>query len=88
MLRIVSADYLDKFRVRLEFSDGVEGVVDMSGKLEGPVFRPLNDPTIFQQFELTDHTLTWSCGADFAPEYLHDLVVEANAPAESVVRKS
>ena len=44
--------------------------------LRGPVFQPLEDPEYFARFILDD-TLTWPNGADFAPEFLHDRVVEA-----------
>jgi hypothetical protein len=73
MLRVVKADYLADFRVRLAFSDGFVGTVDLAGLLEGPVFVPLNDKDVFKRFELTDHTLQWACGADFAPEYLREI---------------
>ncbi|QDV72171.1 DUF2442 domain-containing protein [Botrimarina mediterranea] len=73
MLRVIEADYLGDFRVRLAFSDGFAGTVDLAGLLDGPVFVPLNDKNVFQHFELTDHTLQWACGADFAPEYLREI---------------
>ena len=73
MLRVVEADYVNDFQIRLVFSDGFIGIVDLAGRLEGPVFVPLNDKELFKQFELTDHTLQWSCGADFAPEYLREI---------------
>jgi hypothetical protein len=74
MLRVVEADYLNDFRIHLAFSDGFVGTVDLAGLLDGPVFVPLNDKEVFKQFELTDHTIQWSCGADFAPEYLREIV--------------
>jgi hypothetical protein len=44
--------------------------------LEGPVFEPLRDPAVFQQFQIHPefHTLVWANGADIAPEFLHDNV--------------
>lgn len=73
MLRVTEANYLDDFRIRLSFSDGFIGTVDLAGLLEGPVFVPLNDKEVFKLFELTDNTIQWSCGADFAPEYLREI---------------
>ena len=82
MLRVVEAEYLDSFRIRLVFSDGFRGAVDLAGRLEGPVFVPLNDKNVFKYFELTDHTLQWACGADFAPEYLREIAeTESLTPA-------
>jgi stress-induced morphogen len=76
MLRVTDAEYLDGFRIRLVFSDGTAGTVDLRGRMEGPIFQALNDAETFRQFELTDHTLVWPNGADFAPEYLHDLLTQ------------
>ena len=76
MIRLTDAEYLGNFRVRLEFSDGASGIADFQGRLDGPIFKPLNDPDAFGRFELTDHTLQWPNGADFAPEYLRDLIAQ------------
>ncbi len=82
MLHIVNARYLGGFRVHLEFNDGFTGIADLAGKLNGPVFQSLNDPQEFSRFEIEGHTLTWSTGADLAPEYLHEL---AKAAGQSLV---
>lgn len=76
MIRLTDAEYLGNFRVRLEFSDGTSGVADFQGRLDGPIFIELNDPDVFGRFELTDHTLQWPNGADFAPEFLRDLIAQ------------
>jgi hypothetical protein len=80
MLTVKSATYLDGFRIRLAFSDGVSGVADLDGHLHGPIFEPLCDPDYFAGFSLTDHTLEWPNGADFAPEYLHEMIASAVGP--------
>ncbi len=80
MLHVTLAEYMGDFRVRLEFSDGFVGIADLSGRLTGPVFQPLNDVRQFRQFTLTGHTLCWPNGADLAPEYLRQLA--ANKVAE------
>jgi len=86
MLHVKEAEYLGDFRVRLEFSDGFVGVADLSGRLTGPVFQPLNDVCHFRQFTLTGQTLCWPNGADLAPEYLRQLaadqVAEQSDPRE------
>lgn len=42
--RIVDARYVSHFKVWLRFNDGVEGEVDLSKDLDGPMFEPLRDP--------------------------------------------
>lgn len=76
MYRLVEARYVREFTIWLRFNDGVEGEVDLRDELDGPIFEPLRDPDVFRSFQLHPelHTVTWPNGADFAPEFLHDLV--------------
>ena len=80
-LHVTDAEFLSGFRVRLVFNNGDRGVVDLEKHLTGPVFVPLRDPEAFAQFRLEGHTLSWSNGADFAPEFLHGLLQGPSAPA-------
>lgn len=73
-LHVVDAKYIEGHRVYLQFNDGTGGEVDLTQSLDGPIFEPLQDVEYFRQFSLEGHTLTWPNGADFAPEYLHELV--------------
>jgi hypothetical protein len=74
ILHVTRAEYLSGHRVHLWFNDGSDGEVDLGGVLNGPIFEPLRDVNVFKRFRLEGHTLAWENGADFAPEYLHDLV--------------
>ena len=73
---IVEARYVAGHVVWLRFRYGTSGEIDLKPSLQGPVFEPLLDPRIFQQFQIHPefHTLVWSNGADIAPEFLHDNV--------------
>ena len=85
MLHVTAAEYLGQHRIRLSFNDGSGGVVDLAGALDGPVFRPLQDPDAFRRFRLEGHTIAWENGADLAPEYLHRLIhgdVAAGIPTQ------
>ena len=70
--RITKVRYLADFRIWLQFSDGVQGEVDLRSELNGPIFEPLRDVAVFRQVRLHPelHTLVWPNGADFAPEFL------------------
>lgn len=76
ILRILRADPCGPHCLRLTFSDGSRGAVDVLPLLSGPVFEPLLDPTYFARFALDPDcgTVTWPNGADLAPESLHALV--------------
>jgi hypothetical protein len=48
--------------------------IDFEGVLEGELYGPLKDLTVFQQVKLDREggNLVWPSGADFDPEILHD----------------
>jgi len=43
-------------------------------ELYGELFEPLKDKDFFSSFTLEGRTLSWSNGADFAPEFLMEHV--------------
>ena len=71
---VVEARYIRGHLIWLRFRDDTAGEIDLRGVLEGPMFEPLRDPEVFQQFQIHPefHTLVWGNGADLAPEFLHD----------------
>jgi len=69
---VVHAEYRGEFRIYVAFNDGVEGTVDFSAWLIGPVFEPLKDRGYFSRFFIEGGTVTWPNGADIAPETLHE----------------
>jgi Protein of unknown function (DUF2442) len=82
-LRVTGAEYLGEYRVWLQFSDGTSGEADLSAALWGSVFEPLKDKAFFSlvKFAPEMDTIVWPNGADLAPEYLKDLVVQQAALA-------
>jgi hypothetical protein len=61
----------------LAFDDGSQGKVDLQKHLNGPMFEPLQDKSIFSQvrFDAEIETIVWPNGADFAPEFLKNILV-------------
>ena len=76
---VTQAKYIDNYRVWLAFNDGAEGEIDLSSELYGEIFEPLKDPSFFKSFRLEGHTLSWSNGADFAPEFLREHIKIENS---------
>lgn len=76
MLHVTSAKYVSDKIVWLSFDDGVSGEVDLSDSLIGTVFEPLKDEAEFSKvyFDEELETIAWPNGADFAPEFLRDLL--------------
>ena len=60
------------------FGNGKAGVVDLAEALWGPVFEPLKDIGLFKKFVVSEtlHTISGENGADFAPEYLYEKMLE------------
>ena len=57
--------------------------MDLSDELDGLVFEPLKDLKFFRQFLIRYNTLSWENGADFAPEFLREKLVQQNIQAPS-----
>jgi hypothetical protein len=57
----------------LRFEDGVEGEVDVTPSLRGPLFEPLRDLAFFARARVDAElgTVVWPNGADIAPETLY-----------------
>jgi hypothetical protein len=74
LFRIVSAECVPPYSLRLRFNDGLTRTVDLEPVLEGELFGPLRDPAAFAQVALDPeiHTVVWPSGADFDPATLHD----------------
>jgi len=81
MDKVKSVQPLPGYRLKVEFTDGVGGEVDLSGRLLGPVFEPLKDPLFFAQVSIDEFgAICWPNGADLAPDALHEkLAVPAGA---------
>ena len=73
LLRVVDVEYIEDFTMRIEFSDGKIKTIDFFPLLNGKIFEPLKKRENFIQFGLTDWTLEWYNGADFAPEFLYEV---------------
>jgi hypothetical protein len=84
MYRIVSVEPLEAYRVRIRFSDGVEGEVDLSALVGKGVFSIWNDPEQFARvfIDPESHTLAWPGGIDLCPDTLYRDVTAQKATLE------
>jgi hypothetical protein len=73
---VTHARYVSGYTIWIHFNDGIEGEVNLSSELQGPIFEPLKNLEIFRQFKVHPElrTLVWPNGADFAPEFLYSAV--------------
>jgi hypothetical protein len=77
MLFVTSAEYADDYRIRVSFSDGATGCVDLEPLVSGDhraIVRELADRERFRRFRVALDTVVWDNGFDLAPEYLRSLL--------------
>jgi hypothetical protein len=73
ILWVTNAEYAQEYQLLLTFSDNATKLVDLKNHLHGEVFEPLKDAEKFKQFKLSDWTVEWENGADYAPEFLYEI---------------
>ncbi|MEN7974170.1 MAG: DUF2442 domain-containing protein [Verrucomicrobiota bacterium] len=87
---VIHAEYIEKYRLRLSFSDGKSGEVDFFPFIDkGGVFDVLRDVELFKQFAVDPdwHTITWQNGElDIAPETLY-FEATGDWPARELIMK-
>lgn len=72
MPRVVKVVPLPQHRLHVEFDDGLAGIIDLSGELDGEVFRPLRDQAVFRQVTVDEFgAVCWPNGPDLAPDAMH-----------------
>ena len=80
MERIIRAEPLEDYRIAVEFSDGLLGVVDLSERLFGTMFTPLKDPEFFNRLAIDEFgAICWPNGADLAPDALYKSILMLQA---------
>ena len=74
--RLMKAEYIEEYKIRITFEDGAVGVIDLYGDLWGEVFEPLKDLNNVRAFKIDPElqTIVWPTGADLAPEFLYESV--------------
>lgn len=77
--RVTAVEALPGFRLRVAFTDGLTGTVDMSRMVHSPkagVFAALADPSLFAQVKVEYGAVTWPGELDLAPDAMHAAIQE------------
>ena len=82
-ITVASAQVTDKGMMLVTFSTGEQRIFDAT-QLEGSVFRPLEEQSVFEAFSIRHGVLTW-CNEtiDIAPEALYDISLPYTPKASS-----
>jgi hypothetical protein len=83
MTRVTSVEPLDGYKINVIFSDGLQGMVDLSDTVGKGVFAGLTDPKEFAKVYVDEitHTVAWPIGIDLCPDSLHDEIAEKQKAA-------
>ena len=74
LVHVTDVEVLHDHVVRLGFSDGCRGEIDLGPKLWGPVFETIADDYGYfcqVRVDAASGTIVWPNEADLAPEVLH-----------------
>ena len=88
MLHVISVKYVNDYCLELSFDDGTKGNINLYKHLTGSMFEPLKNKTLFAQVIVDKElqTITWSNGADFAPEFLNTCAHCAGSKSSALKR--
>jgi len=72
--RVTAFQKIAPFTLTIQFEDGTSQTINFRPVLEGALYGPLQDPTLFSKVQIDPevHTLVWPNGADFDPAILHN----------------
>lgn len=73
MIKIVKAEYISEYKLRLTFSDGAQGDYDFAPLLakETVLTKPLKSPEDFKSFFIELGALCWKNGLELSPSALY-----------------
>jgi hypothetical protein len=80
---IIQVKPLDKYRLEIQFEDGVVGEIDIEKIIEfSGVFEPLKDYRFFVQVQVNKEwgTIYWPNGADLDPDTLYSEITGQPLP--------
>jgi hypothetical protein len=90
--RVVRVTPLPKYRLRVEFDDGVSGTIDLADELTGEVFEPLRDEALFQRVTIDEYgAVCWPQGPDLAPDAMYAEIAgksQARSRSESTLQSA
>ncbi|MHB9035053.1 MAG: DUF2442 domain-containing protein [Armatimonadota bacterium] len=83
MIRVTSVEPVDNCKIRVSFSDGLQGIVDLSEIIGRGVFESLKDPSEFAKVYVDEitHTVAWPGGIDLCPDSLHHEIAQKQRAA-------
>jgi hypothetical protein len=84
MIRIISAEPLAQYRLKVTFNDGVSGIFPVEPERRGGVFLKLLDAKTFNAVTVNSDfgCVEWPGGVDLCPDAMHRAMTGAVVKAE------
>jgi hypothetical protein len=73
LFKVKNVIALDDYELEIEFTNCEIRIMDMKPYLNLPIFKELNDTTLFNKVKVAFNTVQWENGADFDPDSLYSL---------------
>jgi len=84
VIRPVKITALPGYKIRVDYADGVTGVVDLSDSVGRGVFAPLRDEVFFKTVHVGDHgQIAWTDEIEICPDAAY-LEITGKIPREAV----
>ena len=68
MIKVISAEAIENYKLRISLSDGRKGIFDVIPYLDRGVFQELKDPEYFRRVRVAFGGVTWPHEQDFSVE--------------------
>jgi len=83
MIRIISAEPLPDYQLKVTFNDGVSGIFPVEPERRGGVFLKLLDAQVFDAVTINPDfgCVEWPGGIDLAPDAMHQALVGSESQA-------
>jgi hypothetical protein len=84
MIRIISAEPLPHYRLKITFNDGVSGIFPVEPQQRGGVFLKLLDDRVFNAVTINPDfgCVEWPGGVDLCPDAMHQAMTGAIPEAQ------
>ena len=71
--RVKKVDYVDGYRLKIQFTNGKIKLVDLEHRLKNAknLFLALKDLEYFKKVECDGYTICWPNGVDYCPDLLY-----------------
>ncbi len=68
MVKVISVEPMDGYKLRVELSNGRKGIFDVSQYIDKGVFKELKDASYFRSVRPAFGGIMWPHEQDFSPE--------------------